>query len=65
MGTNIKVRVAKSLMRLMAQEGDVSLGPAEVAYLTGFASGDTETRRRIMIEVAEARYEQEKSEPAD
>jgi SAM-dependent methyltransferase len=53
----LKIRAAKALMKLGPQEGEDTLSAADVRYLRDFNDADPPTRRSIMLDMAQARYE--------
>jgi SAM-dependent methyltransferase len=54
---DLKIRAAKALMNLSPQEGEESLSAADVRYIREFRDADPPTRRSIMLEMAQTRYD--------
>jgi SAM-dependent methyltransferase len=59
----MSVRVAKLAMRLRPRDPETGLDPVDVKYLKDFYNGDTSSRDRSLVEMAELRYEAEREVP--
>jgi SAM-dependent methyltransferase len=60
MTAGISVKMAKALMRLRPKEAEQILSGPDVDYLKSLGTASPEERRRILLEMAAARYESEK-----
>jgi SAM-dependent methyltransferase len=59
----MSVRIAKLAMRLRPQDPHTGLDPVDVKYIKDFYNGDSVTRERALVEMAELRYQAERDVP--